>query len=191
MKSFAFVPVALALAAAFTLMPACAAADGSEGEGEGEGEADTCVANDNTDCGLCLQDNCCEALQACEGDADCTACVSGENGDVCESSEDTHARVLAYLECRGGPCQETCIGAATGECRAPLEAAGTAEACIVCLETSCCDEVAACNSNTVCWDGCFFNHVEATCHGDADAHALYHGLGECYTNADCAAACGG
>lgn len=97
--------------------------------------------------------------------------------------------MIAYLECRGGPCQETCIGAASDNCRAPLQTAGVGDDCIACLETNCCAEVAACSTNDICWDGCFFNHVAETCHSDPDGHALYHSLGVCFSDAGCASVC--
>jgi hypothetical protein len=130
---------------------------------------------------------CCGDLVACRDDAACWACVTGADGDACESSPETHARVNEFLVCRGGPCQAECIGGPVGACRGALDGL-VAEACAGCLEASCCDEVAACVAQETCLHGCLLDHDPAVCHADPDGHALYHALGQC-TSSQCEAEC--
>lgn len=129
---------------------------------------------------------CCDAVTDCAADAACTACVTAQDSDACESSEATHARVNTFLSCRGGPCQTDCIGAAS-DCKGTLTGI-VAAACQTCLETSCCAEVGACHAKDACWNDCFVNHSEAACHADPDGHSLYHALGTCWQSS-CAAEC--
>ncbi|APR82059.1 Flagellar hook-length control protein FliK [Minicystis rosea] len=146
-----------------------------------------CSADATDACGTCMASTCCDAYAACRGDASCVACVEGKDSDACESTEETHARVTAYLECRGGACQTACIGA-SGDCKGALDGL-VAAACQTCLEASCCAEVGACHAKEACWNDCFVNHSETACHADPDGHALYHAFGACYSE-KCAAECG-
>ena len=129
---------------------------------------------------------CCDAVSECAADAACTACVTAKDSDACESSDATHARVNAFLSCRGGPCQTDCIGA-TSNCTGELTGIVAAK-CQTCLEASCCAEVGACHAKKSCWSDCFVNHSETKCHADPDGHALYHALGTCWS-ASCAKEC--
>lgn len=138
-------------------------------------------------CDTCLADACCAELVDCQGDADCVACVTGTDGDACERTPATHERVTRYLECRGGPCVEPCIGASTTECTGLLDGIAAPE-CATCLEANCCGNVSACHDEAVCWDGCFQNHDDAACHGDPDAHAVFHAFGQCIAS-QCEAEC--
>jgi hypothetical protein len=138
-------------------------------------------------CGDCMKTSCCDALTACEADADCQACVTGKDSDACERTTETHERVNAYLVCKGGACKTPCIGAAGGACAGMLDGVATST-CQACLEAKCCDEVAACHAKDVCWDGCLTNHDETKCHGDPDAHAVFHSLSACVT-ASCSTEC--
>ncbi|WP_434414895.1 hypothetical protein [Nannocystis pusilla] len=146
-----------------------------------------CAGEATDECTGCMREACCEALADCQGDPACVACVAGEDGDACESTPETHARVDAYLECKGGACQEPCIGAPVGSCEDAL-AELAQDDCTTCLGASCCDEVASCHGNTVCWTGCFTVHDDAVCHSDPDGHALYHALSAC-ASASCQAEC--
>ncbi|PCC75528.1 hypothetical protein SAMN02745121_00068 [Nannocystis exedens] len=146
-----------------------------------------CAAEATDECTGCMREACCEALADCQADAACVACVSGEDGDACESTPETHARVDAYLECKGAACQEVCIGGPVGSCEDAL-AELAQDACTTCLGASCCEEVAACHGNSVCWTGCFTVHDDAVCHSDPDGHALYHALGAC-ASGSCQAEC--
>lgn len=149
--------------------------------------AGECAAEATDECSGCMREACCEALADCQGDPACVACVSGEDGDACESTPETHARVDAYLECKGSSCQEPCIGAPVGSCEDALAELG-ADACSACLGENCCDEVASCHGNAICWTGCFTVHDDALCHSDPDGHALYHALSACAGNS-CQAEC--
>lgn len=152
-----------------------------------EPESTTCEAKLDGDCGTCMKTECCEALTDCEGDPDCAACVSAEDSDACERTDETHARVDAYLTCKGGSCSDSCITVKAGSCKGLVDDIVPAK-CAACLEKSCCDEVNACHGADVCWDGCFNNHDEEKCHADPDAHALYHAMGACLTE-HCDAEC--
>ena len=150
--------------------------------------APACAATTGDACGVCMQGACCDALVECEQDEDCTACVTATDSDACERTAATHARVDAFLTCRGGErCAETCVAATGGACT-DLLADLVAPACQACLEEKCCDEVASCHGNDVCWDGCFTNHEETKCHGDPDAHSLFHAMGAC-SSKECATEC--
>ena len=129
---------------------------------------------------------CCAALSDCQGDAACLGCVNGADSSGCDANDTTHARVEAYLTCRGGACETTCIGT-TGDCQGALDGL-VADACQTCLEESCCSEVGDCQANDSCWNDCFVTHVEEKCEGDPDGHALYHALGSCYS-ANCSTEC--
>jgi len=178
---------------AATCLSACEGTNETAGSGGGAEDQSTttasggCGATLDGPCGECMKMSCCDALSACESDADCAACVDGSDSNACEKNEDTHARVDAYLSCKGGACEEACIGATTGACEGLLDGL-TAVDCTICLEASCCGEVTACHDNAVCWDGCFTNHDETKCHGDPDGHALFHALGACASDA-CATEC--
>lgn len=148
---------------------------------------DACEAEATDECTGCMREQCCDALADCQGDVDCVACVSGENPDVCESSPETHERVDAYLACKGGACQPTCIGDPVGSCEDAL-AELTPDACTTCLGDACCDQIAACHGNEVCWNGCFVVHDDDVCHSDPDGHALYHALSAC-ASTSCQAEC--
>lgn len=149
--------------------------------------AATCEAQLDGDCGTCMKSSCCEALTACEGDPDCAACVNAKDSDACEKTTATHERVDAYLTCKGGGCATACIATQAGSCTGLVEDI-VPQKCTECLEKSCCEEVTACHGADVCWDGCFQNHDESKCHGDPDAHALYHAMGACVEE-HCAAEC--
>lgn len=151
------------------------------------GGAAACQASLDDACGECMQAACCESLQACEQDEACWGCVTGVLGEACESSVETHARVDAFLTCRGGSCQEPCIGTTVGSCDGQLDGVVPSD-CQGCLETNCCAEVAGCFASEGCWVSCFTMHDEADCHGDADGHALYHAMGACASGA-CEAEC--
>lgn len=151
--------------------------DGGAGDDDAA-SAETCEAALEGECGACMKGSCCDALTECEGDPDCLACVNAEDSDACERNAETHARVDAYLTCKGGACASACITSEGGSCEGLLDGV-TKAACAACLEGSCCDEVAACHGADVCWDGCFTNHSETKCHGDPDAHALFHAMSAC------------
>lgn len=148
-----------------------------------------CEPNITDECDTCMQGACCDDLAACQNDPQCVACVTGEDGTQCEENAATHERVQRYLECRGGPCQDTCIAAEGKTCEEAL-AVFTPDDCTECLAANCCDGVAACSTNAICWDGCFTNHSPDKCHSDPDGHALYHALAVCI-NASCATPCSG
>ncbi len=148
-----------------------------------------CEADASDACTTCMGESCCDDLSACEQDPKCVACVTGTDGTQCESNAETHERVQRYLECRGGPCQTSCIEAEGKSCEEALEVF-TPDACTECLEKNCCDAVAACSTNAICWDGCFTNHSPDKCHSDPDGHALYHALVVC-VNGGCSAECSG
>lgn len=150
-------------------------------------EAPVCEAKLEGACGDCMKAECCDALTACEGDVNCVACVTAKDTNACEKTTATHKRVNAYLVCKGGACKEPCIGVAGGACAGFLDKIVT-NTCQACLEAKCCDEVAACHAKDVCWDGCLTNHNEEKCHGDADAHAVFHSLNQCLAKS-CAAEC--
>lgn len=148
----------------------------------------TCQARLDGDCGTCMKTSCCDALMACEGDANCTACVTGKDSDACEKTTGTHERVDAYLTCKGGSCASSCIETTdAGTCTGLLDSLVTAK-CAACMVASCCEQVASCHGAAVCWDGCYNNHDETKCHGDPDAHALYHAMGSCQVDF-CDSAC--
>lgn len=188
---------ALFLSGALYLASACSTATSTSGipptsaaqdGGEAETGATSCPANLSGDCGACMKDSCCGALSACEADADCLACVTAQDGDACERTAETHARVDAYLTCKGGTCASRCIsGDDAGSCQGTLNKLVKAS-CATCMEQACCSEVAACHQSTVCWDGCFTNHDETKCHGAPDAHALFHAMGAC-ASSRCKAEC--
>lgn len=164
-----------------------AAATTDAGEPQ-ESAAAACAASSADECGVCMQGACCDALRACEQDPDCMACVAATDSEACERSAATHARVDAYLSCRGGErCATTCVAATGGTCTELLDGL-VAPDCQTCLEESCCDQVASCHGNAVCWDGCFTNHNETKCHGDPDGHSLFHAMGACVSK-KCAAKC--
>lgn len=146
-----------------------------------------CAVEATDACSTCMADTCCETVAACEADPDCSACVSGADVDVCESNAGTHARVDAYLACKGGPCQAECIGDPVGSCEDAL-AELQQDDCTTCLGSNCCDEVAACHGNEVCWTGCFTVHDDDICHSDPNGHALYHALSACASQS-CVDAC--
>lgn len=146
--------------------------------------AGTCTPTAGDACEACVADTCCDAWTACEADALCWACVTGEDGSGCDASADTHARVTAYLECIGGPCNEACIGA-TGACTEAVDV--FADDCGTCLEQSCCDEVGACFAHEGCWVDCVTDHDSEGCH-EPTAHALFYAMGAC-AQESCAAAC--
>ena len=157
--------------------------------GAGGQGGDACAADIEGECGACMETSCCDAAADCQQDPACWACVTGVDGDACESSPETHERVNVFLVCRGGACSEPCIGASSGECEGLLDGL-VADACAGCLEASCCDEVAACHGNDICWVGCFTEHDPETCHSEPDGHALFHALGSCSSqncDAECAA----
>jgi hypothetical protein len=188
---------ALTLAAAISA-PACVVEEadddanptgggGSGGAGAGgEGGQNACNTEDPDACQACLAGTCCDAVVACQGDAPCWACVTGADGTQCAANPTSHELATAYLECMGGPCNDTCIGA-TGSCE---EASSHyEEACGACLETSCCDQLGACYAHEGCWVDCVTMHNEAGCH-EPSAHALFYALGQCAQtscNAECIA----
>jgi hypothetical protein len=150
-------------------------------------ETSSCAAALDGECGACMKGACCDVLTACEGDADCLACVNGTDTTACEKTPETHDRATAFLACKGGPCQSTCIGSTGGTCMGVLDNV-VGPTCGACLVASCCDEVAACNGDDGCWNKCFAMHDETACHADANGHAIYHALLTCVT-ADCSDAC--
>jgi hypothetical protein len=166
-----------------------AATSSSSGSAVDASTADAaCGAASQDACGTCMQTACCDALVECERDEDCMACVTATDSDACEKTPATHARVDAYLTCRGGEaCAPTCVSATGGACTALLDDL-VDPTCQTCMEDNCCDEVASCHGNAVCWDGCFTNHNESKCHADPDAHSLFHAMGACSTKS-CAAEC--
>ena len=184
----------LSMAGAIVLAVACSDADtganggaaagsqnasgGATMEGGGGSGGNACPSAATDECGICMSAACCEAQVDCEGDPLCIACVTGEDDEACEENEATHARVDAFLSCRGGDCAEACIGVVSGECDGLLDGL-VAPACVTCMEASCCDEVSACNGSEGCWESCFTSFTEAGCHADPDGHALFHALGEC------------
>lgn len=149
--------------------------------------APTCNAALGGECGTCMKDACCDVLTACEGDADCQACVNGTDTTACEKTPETHERATSYLTCKGGPCQSACIGGSTGTCTGVLDGV-VSPGCATCLVGSCCDEVAACKGNDGCWVDCFTMHDETACHANANGHALYHAMVTCLS-ADCSEPC--
>ncbi len=136
-----------------------------------------------------MKASCCDALTACEGDTDCFACVSGMDGNACEKTEETHARVDAYLTCKGGDCHESCIGGDAGATCVGVLAGLEPATCQTCVESNCCDAVAGCYANAGCWNDCFLKPNEAKCHADLDGHALYHAMGECISSKCSSAKC--
>lgn len=158
-------------------------ASGAETASSSSGGA--CETAQTDECGVCMADACCVALVDCESDEKCWACVTGEDGEACEDNETTHARVDAYLTCRGGECNEACIGSA-GNCAEAAPQFG--EECGACLEKSCCEQLGACYGSDGCWDECVVDFSEAGCHADADGHALFHALNQC-AGASCEEEC--
>ena len=144
-----------------------------------EASADECIG--------CRKGACCEDLTACEQDPDCWACVEGIDGDVCEANAETHARVQAYLSCRAGSCQADCLGEPGSTCEAAAAELPEGE-CTSCIVDACCDLLAACHDNAICWTGCFNEHDSEVCHTDPDGHAIYHGLSSCIARG-CGSAC--
>jgi hypothetical protein len=138
-------------------------------------------------CNTCMAGACCDALAACNGDPDCVACTTGADADACERTPETHDRVNAFLVCRGGACRTDCIGTSGETCGGQLTGI-VSTACQVCLEGSCCDEVAACKGSDGCWNNCLTNFSEAGCHGDPDGHAIFHALNSCVASS-CDTAC--
>jgi len=147
----------------------------------------SCEAKLDGACGTCMKKECCDALVECEGDKDCAACVSGEDPDGCERTTATHERVNLYLACKGGDCKDDCIGVSGGSCKGLLTGI-VAEACITCMEASCCDQVSACKAEAGCWSGCFTDRDVDKCHNDVNGHAVYHAMTECVAKS-CSDAC--
>lgn len=148
--------------------------------------AGACEGAPDGACGACMGEACCEVLTDCNADLKCKACVEGTDTLACDTSEETHTRAVAFLECRGGPCAAPCVGA-SDDCQDKLDGFVAAE-CQTCLETNCCAQVGACYAKEGCWIDCFTQHSELDCHADPDGHALYHALGACYQQS-CATAC--
>lgn len=150
-------------------------------------DASVCSAKLDGECGTCMKKECCDDLVACEGDKDCDACITGQDPDACERTTVGHERVNLYLACKGGACKDECIGGTAGSCKGLLEGI-VAEACMTCMETSCCDQVSACKAEAGCWSGCFTNRDVDKCHKDVNGHAVYHAMTECVAK-NCATDC--
>ncbi len=146
------------------------------GETASSSSGGDCETAQTDACGVCMADACCTALVDCESDELCWACVTGEDGEACEDNETTHARVDVYLTCRGGDCNEACIGSA-GDCEEAAPEFGAD--CGACLVASCCEQLGACYGSEGCWGSCVVDFSEAGCHADADGHALFHALNQC------------
>lgn len=182
---------ALGLALGLLLVGACASSPDNPSTGGGgtstTSSGPTCGATLSGECGDCMKGACCDTLTACEADADCVACVTGSDPDACEKTTATHDRALAYLTCKGGPCQAACIGGTVGSCEGVLSGV-VKPACQTCMEGGCCAEVAACKAHEGCWVTCFTEQDEAACHAAADAHAVYHAMLACLS-ASCSEPC--
>lgn len=157
---------------------------GDAGGGGAGGEQPGCSVATTDTCGTCMADTCCDAYAACEADATCWGCVTGDDPDACGSTPASHELQTAYLECLGGPCNDACIGS-SGACD---EAADVyAPACGECLETNCCEELGACFAHEGCWVDCVTDHNAQGCH-EPNAHALFYALGSC-AQSSCSEAC--
>lgn len=160
------------------------AADGGAPPSDPQTEEDAatiCTSNAAGTCGDCMRGQCCDALQACEADENCNACVNGNDTEACERTTETHERVNTFLVCKGGACRDACIGDAGASCTGLLDGI-VSDGCASCLQTSCCAEVAACKGEDGCWIDCFTQHDETKCHADPNGHALYHAMGACVSD---------
>ncbi len=58
-------------------------------------------------CNYCLSQSCCTQFNDCEGDADCSACLTSSSGTGC----DTNTKFKAFTDCRDtGACKTDCGG---------------------------------------------------------------------------------
>ena len=125
---------------------------------------------DGSDCGNCVEGNCCLELTACAEDAECFDCLSNPDADpnVCN----TNAQLGAINECAGALCPDECGGGGGAEpsCDAPATSPSMGS-CVTIAGGNECNPI----TNEGCTDpgaACDASEAGFTCYPDGNVQAL-------------------
>jgi hypothetical protein len=134
-------------------------------------------------CGECVKAECCDAMMACENDADCASCVAnhGPENPACLRAQ---ARFRAFISCAQGACVDACYREEPINCDGVIVQYAGSRECATCSETNCCTQYSDCGAIPSC-KACLANPHDATCAGMPTVQAVQ----QC-VSASCSSECG-
>jgi hypothetical protein len=133
------------------------------------------------DCATCLEGSCCMELAACNNDANCLGCATGQTDPAtCDADPASKAALDAFNMCLQNSCNAQCVPppAPPPDCAAPKDAASKGS-CITIGGGTECNPVT--NEGCMTGEACDFSTNGFTCYPPPNAGTL---CGDCSNSAE-------